>query len=203
MASRVVWCCVVVMLMGMPQRGHAACAWILWVTPAPAGYLGERTVFDYTDILAHWQDYPSVRIYYRYPDESGWARQVDDTHAALDNVPITGGLMRYDIVTFTHHEGDLPRLAHVIHHYYRWQWSVAYLAEGAATEPETVQAAYTTLRETCEAAGCAIEGAVPGLAIVNAPDDVDLRAVLAPLGLTGAALVLYQPAAPTRTEPGT
>ena len=42
-----------------------------------------------------------------------------------------------------------------------------------------------------------------GLAIVNAPDDVDLRAVLAPLGLTGAALVLYQPAAPTRTEPGT
>jgi hypothetical protein len=159
-------------------------------------------MFDYPTILAHWQDYPAIRIYYHYPDESGWARQLDDTHAALDNVPISGGLMRHDIVTFTRHEDDLPRLADVLQHYYRWQWSVAYLAEDAATEPETMQAAYTTLRETCEAAGCAIEGAVHGLAIVNAPDDVDLRAVLAPLGLTGAALVLYQPAAPTRTEPG-
>ena len=40
----------------------------------------------------------------------------------------------------------------------------------------------------------------------SAPGQVpieDLRAVLAPRGLTGAALVLYQPAAPTRTEPGT
>ena len=126
-------------------------------------------MFDYPTILAHWQDYPAIRIYYHYPDESGWARQLDDTHAALDNVPISGGLMRHDIVTFTRHEDDLPRLADVLQHYYRWQWSVAYLAEDAATEPETMQAAYTTLRETCEAAGCAIEGAVHGLAIVNAP----------------------------------
>ena len=156
-------------------------------------------MFDYTDILAQWETYPAIRMYYHYPDESGWARQLDRAHAALDNVPISGGLMRYDIVTLVRPRqrrtcaSDLPRLAQVVQHYYRWQWSVAYLEEDASTDPDAVQAAYATLRLACEAAGCAIEGAYAGLAIVNAPEDVDLRALLAPLGLVGEALVLYQP----------
>jgi hypothetical protein len=156
----------------------------------------ERSVWDYPTILAHWQDYPAIRLYYHYLDESGWARQLDATHAILDNVPSRGGLMHRDIVTFTRHDPDLPRLVAVVQRYYRWQWSVAYLEEDDVDDAARVQAAYTTLREACAAAGCAIEGAYPGLAMVNAPEDVDVRSVLAPLGIVGEALVLYQPAAP-------
>jgi hypothetical protein len=159
-------------------------------------------MFDYQEIFAKWETYPAVRIYYHAYDESGWARQLDDSHVCLANVPCSGGLMYRDIVTLERHEPDLPRLAQVVQRYYRWQWSVAYLEEDASTDPDAVQAAYTALRLACEAVGCAVEGAYVGLAIVNAPADVDLRAFLEPLGLVGEALRLYQPTAPTRTEPG-
>jgi hypothetical protein len=161
---------------------------------------GHRTIrkeqcmaFDYAAILARYDDYPSIRLYYRYPDESGWASRLDETHAMLDNVPATGGIMARDICTCTRHEGDLPRLDSIVQRYYRWQWSVTYVVEGAASDPEAVTAAYTTIRMACQAAGCAIEGMSTGWAIVNAPEAVDLRAVLEPLGIRGEALVLYQP----------
>ena len=75
-------------------------------------------MFDYHEILDRWDDYPAIRIFYCYTsDESGWALQLDETHALLANVPASGGLMCRDIVTLEHHEGELPRLSAVIQHY--------------------------------------------------------------------------------------
>ena len=74
-------------------------------------------VFDYQEILAKWETYPAVRLYYHAYDETGWARQLDHAHVCLANVPCSGGLMYRDIVTLEYHEGELPRLSAVIQHY--------------------------------------------------------------------------------------
>ena len=79
-------------------------------------------------------------------------------------------------------------------HYYCWQWCVAYVEPTEVDDTALFDAAWATLRDTCEAAGCAIAaGPDLGLAVVNAPEDVDLRALLEPLGLVGDALLLFQP----------
>ena len=151
-------------------------------------------MFDYASILAQWEDYPLIMV--AYGDEArGWARGLDATHGCLANVPCAGGLMVYDIVTLDRDGPGLPRIAQVLQRYYHWRWCVAYGAHADVEEPLARDAAYATLYDTCVAAGCAIaRGPDPGLAVVNAPTDVDLRALLEPLGLVGDALTLDTPA---------
>lgn len=150
-------------------------------------------MFHYQEILNRWQDYPLIKMAYS-EEETGWARQLDDTHVCLANVPGSGGLMFYDIVTLDRDGPGLPRIAQVVQHYYRWQWCVAYVAHADVGDTLALDAAYATLYDTCVEADCAIAGGPhPGQAIVNAPEDVDLRALLEPLGLVGDALVLHVP----------
>ena len=151
-------------------------------------------MFDYATILAHWQDYPLIMV--AYGDEvRGWARGLDATHGCLEHVPCARGLMIYDIVTLDRDGPGFPRIAQVLQHYYRWRWYVAYGAHADVEGTLALDAAYATLYDTCVAAGCAIaRGPDPGLAVVNAPTDVDLRALLAPLGLVEDKLTLDTPA---------
>ena len=157
-------------------------------------------MFDYATIIANWETYPAIRLYYHYHDESGWARRLDARHVCLANVPFSGGKKYRDIVTLTRRRHGLPCIAKIIQHYYCWQWCVAYVEPAEVDDTALFDAAWATLRDTCEAAGCAIAaGPDPGLAVVNAPEDVDLRALLEPLGLVGDAMLLFQPDAATRT----
>ena len=47
------------------------------------------------------------------------------------------------------------------------------------------------LWDICTQAGCAVEGLVPGIAMLNAPADVDVLHLLAPLGLVEEDVDVY------------
>ena len=149
-----------------------------------------RPVFDYTTILAHLQGYPTLRIAYG-DDETGWARRLDATHVLIANLPCTGGLCLHDIVTLQGGDAAFPTIDRVVQRYYAQQCCVAYVPEEGRTDATYCAAQYARLREVCLVAGCAAEGLVAGIALVNAPDGVDVRALLAPLGIIGEAIDVY------------
>ena len=134
------------------------------------------TIFVYDAILAHWDDLPNVKIYYDV-DYSGWAKRLDAVHVCLANVPIIPRLLLYDIVTLMPSGvPEIPRVGAVVQRYYGQSVLVEYPV--ANTQRATTRR-YRALVRALEARGCAIEGMIPGFAMVNAPAGCDLPAVLA------------------------
>ena len=65
-------------------------------------------MFDYATIRAQWSAYPPLRMAYG-EDETGYGRVLDTTHVCIANLPLTGGLMLYDIVTLDRAGGRFRR----------------------------------------------------------------------------------------------
>ena len=122
-------------------------------------------------------------------DETGYGRALDATHVCIANLPLTGGLMLYDIVTL-HARGAVPDCGHA---------GAALLApQRCAANGPQAQLTYLLLQGADQgyanlyAAGCAVESTVPGIAMLNAPADVDVLHLLAPLGLVEEDIDVYQ-----------
>jgi hypothetical protein len=148
-------------------------------------------MFDYATIRAQWSTYPPIRMAYG-EDETSYGRVLDATHVCIANLPLTGGLMLYDIVTLDRTGGQFPTVATLVQRYYAQQCCVAYVPETQRDDAAHCTAQYARLRAVCVAAGCAVEGLVHGIAMLNAPADVDVRVLLAPLGIMGEDVDIYQ-----------
>ena len=147
-------------------------------------------MFDYATIRGQWSTYPPIRIAYG-EDETGYGRVLDTTHVCIANLPLTGGLMLYDIVTLDRTGDPFPTVDTLVQRYFAQQCCVAYVPEAQRDDAAYCTAQYARLHDICTQAGCAVEGLVPGIAMLNAPADVDVLHLLAPLGLVEEDVDVY------------
>jgi hypothetical protein len=136
-------------------------------------------LFDYDAILARLDDLEAFRVRYS-DDETGWAKRVDATHVILCNVPLTEGLCYLDICTTRQMRPfRLPTIDQVVRRRYTQRALVLYAMPEDLDEAD-LRARYARFASAIEALGCATEGMAqhPGLALVNAPADCDLKAVI-------------------------
>jgi hypothetical protein len=148
-------------------------------------------MFDYTTLLPHMEDYLKVRIAYG-EDETGWAAQLDGEYVCLANLPLRGGLMLYDIVTLDRTQEGLPAVAEVVQHYFAQQCCVEYMPQAEQDDAAACTASYARFRAACVAAGCAVEGLVRGIAMLNAPAGLDVVGLLDSLGIPAEAMDVYR-----------
>jgi len=134
-------------------------------------------MFDYTTLLPTIDTYPGIRIWYD-AEESGWARVLDDTHVCIANVPLADALRFYDIVTLDRTGEGLPIVETVVQRYFAQQCGVEYMPEEARDDVDACKVRYVALRAGCVAAGCVVEDMEPGVALLNAPEGVDIPALL-------------------------
>ena len=148
-------------------------------------------MFDYATIRAQWSAYPPIRMAYG-EDETGYGRVLDATHVCIANLPLTGGLMLYDIVTLDRTGDMFPTVDTLVQRYFGQQCCVAYVPEAQRDDAFYCKAQYARLREICMQAGCAVEGLVPGIAMLNAPADVDVPGLCALMGIADEDIDVYQ-----------
>ena len=149
--------------------------------------------YNYTNIREQWNTLPAARAYLG-KDETGWVLCLDAPYVCVANVPLPGRVLMLDICPLLPtSDGAFPTLGTPIQRYFGGTVAISYTDAGLSPEAmveryrdrDPADAAYAQLRaryrafaQAVEAANCAMEGVVPGLATVNFPATCDLDAVL-------------------------
>ena len=144
-------------------------------------------MFDYPTILATWETLPDAKLMFSR-EESGWAKRLDATHYCLGNVPLAPDLALYDIVTVRRGRGGVLQVKAIAQSYCTQKWTVRYPVGPTADDS---QRRYTLLRQACQAAGAFLEGMYTGTAVCNAPDGVDVPAILQRAGVAEVTCALW------------
>ena len=115
--------------------------------------------------------------------ENGWASDLGDGRAIIDNIPFHGPLRYLDVVEMDWCHRPVPKAGKIIWRAYGCKALVQY-PKGDAEQW------YANLRQLCAKHGWACEGAVAGFCVICLPGGANLPAELARAGLAVERLEL-------------
>jgi hypothetical protein len=165
-----------------------------WVPVTPKRRKPQK-VWDYTYVKRRMRTPGAVTetiLFDPDDDDVGQAYRLEAKIMVLAEVPLCDDLCLYDIVRVRNvPHGDMERVSTRLQRWYTQQVAIHYVPKGTLGNDALAAERWPRLRQGLEAAYCAVtnQNLIPGYAMVNAREGVDVAALLAGLGLEGVGIV--------------